>query len=226
MLEMFQNRHEAGLLLADTLRRHPVVSSAASERLLALSIPRGGVVVGAAVAKALDCEHDVIVVKKIGFPGQPEFAAGAVAEDGPPYLNSDVIAPYRSDSYFMHELNEQTTRTRLKIAQQISDFRQGRRLSLADRIAIVVDDGIATGETVKAAVRWLNAQPAANQPAGVIVAAPVCSPQAVFELRTLADVVFVLLPDNFHAVGQFYREFEQVGDDEVRRILVTPRQTA
>ncbi len=223
---MFQNRHEAGMLLADTLRRHPVISSAGNDSLLVLSIPRGGVVVGAAVAQALDCAHDVIVVKKIGFPGQPEFAAGAVAEDGPPYLNADVIAPYRGDPYFMRELTEQIARTQYRIAQQIADFRQGRRLALAHRVVMVVDDGVATGETVKAAVRWLNAQPADNRPSGVIVAVPVCSQQALFELRPLADVVYVLLPRNFHAVGQFYREFEQVSDDEVRRILVTPRQTA
>jgi putative phosphoribosyl transferase len=223
---MFQNRHEAGMLLAEALRRHPVISSAGSDTLLVLSIPRGGVVVGAAVAQALDCDHDVIVVKKIGFPGQLEFAAGAVAEDGAPYLNAHVVAPYRGDYYFMRELTEQIGATQYRIEQQIADFRQGRRLALAERIAVVVDDGIATGETVKAAARWLNAQPADNHPSEVVVAVPVCSRQALSELRLLADVVYVLLPDDFHAVGQFYREFEQVGDDEVRRILVTPRQTA
>jgi putative phosphoribosyl transferase len=223
---MFQNRHEAGLLLAEKLRHHPAISSAESDTLLVLSIPRGGVVVGAAVAQALDCDHDVIVVKKIGFPGQLEFAAGAVAEDGAPYLNAEVVVPYRDDPYFMRELTEQIAGTQYRIAQQITDFRQGRRLALAERIVMVVDDGVATGETVKAAVRWLNAQPAGNRPQRVIVAVPVCSQQALYELRSLADVVYVLLPDDFHAVGQFYREFEQVADDAVQRILVTPPQTA
>jgi putative phosphoribosyl transferase len=223
---MFQNRHEAGMLLADALWRHPAIRNTRSDTLLVLSIPRGGVVVGAAVAQALDCDHDLIVVKKIGFPGQPEFAAGAVAEDGAPYLNIDVIAPYRGDAYFMRELAGQIAGTEYRITQQITDFRQGGRLNLAARIVIVVDDGIATGETVKAAVRWLNAQPASNRPDRVMVGAPVCSRQALFELRPLADVVYVLLPDDFRAVGQFYRDFEQVDDDEVRRILVTARQTA
>jgi predicted phosphoribosyltransferase len=219
---VFQNRQEAGILLAGTLRAHPLVTQA-GRRLLALSIPRGGVVVGAAVAESLGCDHDVIVVKKIGFPGQTEFAAGAVAEDGPAYLNEEVVGPYRADSYFMRELNAQTASARLKIAQQIADFRQGRRLVVAGRTVIVIDDGIATGETAKAAVRWLHAR----HPDAVIVAAPVCSPQSFHELTQLgANVICVLTPRDFYAVGQFYREFEQVSDDEVRRILVRQRQSA
>jgi predicted phosphoribosyltransferase len=169
----------------------------------------------------------VIVVKKIGFPGQLEFAAGAMAEDGEALLNADVIAPYCYDPYFMHDLRYQIARTRAQIAYQISEFRQGRRLHLSNATIILVDDGIATGETVKAAVHWLRAQPASNFPESIIVAAPVCSPNTAADLRLLADeVICVAFPNNFRAVGQFYQRFDQTSDDEVKRILAEQRQKA
>jgi len=225
---MFANRYEAGLALGEALRYHLTMNGMRrATSLQVLSIPRGGVVVGGAVAEALGCDHDVIVVKKIGFPLQEEFAAGAMAENGEVYLNPDVVMPYGYDPQFMQKLGFQIRKTRAQIERYIAEFRQGRQLMLAERMVMVVDDGIATGETVKAAVRWLKAQPAGNQPRTILVAAPVGAPHTIYELTRLADEVICLyMPADFHAVGQFYHEFPQVDDAEVRHLLLGEPQMA
>jgi len=212
---LFVNRIEAGEKLADELLAESLVTTASKEKLLVLSIPRGGVVVGAAVAQILGCAHEVVVVKKIGFPGHEEMAIGALAEDGTVVLNQYVAGVSGLENY----IEQEKKRLAVQIAAYINKFRQGRALDLQDKILILVDDGVATGETMKAAVTWLKSKPAG--PKHVLVAVPVCSPPAASELTTIADkLVCVAIPQHFWAVGQFYWDFSQISDDEVVEYLL------
>jgi predicted phosphoribosyltransferase len=212
---MFTDRKEAGLQLARKLLLTPAIQQMDRTQLLVLSIPRGGVIVGQIVAQALGCQHNVVVVKKIGFPGSEELAVGAIAEDGPVVLNRPMLAEY---GLTMRDLERPIARTRAKVDRYIHLFRRGESLNLFGKTAILVDDGIATGETLKAAVRWVSTKASAT--ARIIVAAPVCSPGTAEEIAHLVDdVVCVLIPRDFFAVGQFYIHFEQVSDQEVLDIL-------
>lgn len=216
---LFLDRTDAGLRLAALLKSLPELKDAERGTLLVLSIPRGGVVIGKAVADALGCAHDVIIVKKIASPVSEELAVGAVAEDGAPALNRRSCVLY-GISRKLTDL--QVALAQAKVARYIALFRQGAPLHVQEKTILMVDDGIATGETVKAAVRWLKTAGAAH----VIVATPVCSPSAMRMLRRQADAVYALaVPADFAAVGQFYLRFEQVDDDEVIRLLKTIKST-
>lgn len=207
------DRNEAGEQLAARLLDDPLIKQATGTELQVLSIPRGGVVVGAAVAQALHCPHEVVAVKKIGFPGQAELAIGAMAEEGTLVFNPDLVGWLEpEDDYLMQAVD----RTKNQIDTYIQEFRQGRRLDIQAKLVILVDDGIATGETMKAAVVWARTQ----QPQHVLVAVPVCSPQAAKELEKLADkFVCLTIPEQFWAVGQFYWDFDQVSDTDVLSLM-------
>jgi predicted phosphoribosyltransferase len=185
--------------------------------LLVLSIPRGGVVVGDIVAQELGCAHDVVIVKKIGYPGHEELAIGAMAEDGESFLNEDMLNWYSLEE---NEVAAVVAFARDRIEHHVEKFRRGQRLDLAGKTVIITDDGIATGETMKAAIRWMRPKPEKPGAAQVIVAVPVCSKYTADELELLADeLVCLYIPDEFMAVSQFYWRFEQVSDDEVLAIL-------
>lgn len=223
---LFVDRTEAGESLAAQLLNEPLVQAASPDDLLVLSIPRGGVVVGAAIARGLNCAHDVVVVKKIGFPGQEELAIGAMAEDGTVVLNKQVtVWSELKDDY----VKQKEACVKAKIDTYISKFRWGRALNLRGKTVIVADDGIATGETMKAAINWMTSKAPSERPANVIVAVPVCSPLALNECAKLADrLVCLYVPRRFWAVGQFYWNFDQVSDEEVIRCLAyrqEPRTT-
>jgi predicted phosphoribosyltransferase len=213
----FENRAEAGKLLAARLCEVARIKQADQDELLVLSIPRGGVVVGIAVAQALGCAHDVVVVKKIGFPGHEEMAIGAVAEDGLVLLDKQTAGWYPvEDDYMTKEIAE----VKARVTAYIRKFRDGANLDVTSKIVIVVDDGVATGETMKAAVKWLKSIDDMRKPKEVIVAVPVCAPNAAIELEQMADEFICLaVPEYFWAVGQFYREFVQVSDREVLSLL-------
>lgn len=214
---IFLDRTEAGEKLAAVLREEPLVKEAAAAELLVLSIPRGGVIIGAEVAKALGCAHQVIVVKKIGFPGHKELAIGAMAEDGLVVLNRELSKYSRSEDDY---LTQEQRRLKAKIEAYIQKFRQGRPLDIHDKTVIVVDDGIATGETMKAAVLWLTSQEEPQRPKKVIVAVPVCSPRTAIEFEELVDrFISLSTPEHFWAVGQFYWNFDPVYDHEVVKYL-------
>jgi predicted phosphoribosyltransferase len=206
---LFDDRRQAGQRLAERLEpfkgRHDVV---------VLGLPRGGVPVAYEVARALGVSFDVFLVRKLGVPGHSELAMGALASGGVRVLNNDVVAWYGiPDSVIQAvaraEQAELDRRERL--------YRQGRPLvGLRDRIVILVDDGLATGSSMKAAVRAVRAY----TPAKVIVAVPVCSPQTQREFDGVADnVICVRAPERFNAVGQWYRDFAQITDHEVRELL-------
>jgi predicted phosphoribosyltransferase len=182
--------------------------------VVVLALPRGGVPVAYEVANALHVPLDVFSVRKLGVPGHPELAMGAIASGGVQVLNEDVLAWYRPsadtvDAVARVEMRELDRRERV--------YREGRPLVLVEgRTVILVDDGLATGSTMRAAVQAVRQLRAAR----VVVAAPVGAPDTCDVLRRLADdVVCVLTPDRFVAVGAWYRDFSETTDDEVRKLL-------
>ncbi len=197
----FRDRREAGRRLAGLL------AGEKGPRTTVLGLPRGGVVVAAEVARALGAPLDVLVVRKLGSPSMPEFALGAIAEGGVVYATRGSL----------RGLEEVLRRETAELERRVLRFRGGRPPpDLRGRTAILVDDGIATGSTVQAAVRAAR-QLGADR---VVVAAPVVAPQSAEALGEVADaVVFVDAPEPFLAVGAFYDDFTQVEDDEVARAL-------
>ena len=205
----FANRHEAGAELASRLSHYHGRSD-----VVVLALPRGGVPVAFEVAEALDAPLDIFVVRKLGMPGHPEFAIGAIASGGVRVLSEDVIRWYgipesAIDAVARQELAELERRER--------EYRQGRPLmDLRDRIAILVDDGLATGSSMRAAVQAVRT----HKPARVVVAVPVGAPGACEEFGDITDeTVCARMPEPFSAVGQWYRDFSQTTDDEVHALL-------
>lgn len=207
----FRNRSQAGQILADTLTERawtdPVV----------LGLARGGVPVAAEVARALHAPLRVTVARKIGAPGQPELALGAVTADGPPSYDPRLLAAFGLDE---SSLAEHCAREQDEARRREQRYHQDDPVPLAGREAVLVDDGLATGATARAAVRMLRQ----SSPREVVVAVPVGAPDAVAALEREADtVVCVLQPATFTAVGQWYADFRPTDDDEILDIL---RETA
>jgi predicted phosphoribosyltransferase len=210
----FLDRKEAGEELAAKLLDEPLIKEASKDELLVLSIPRGGVVIGAAVAQMLGCAHDVVVAKKIGFPGQEEAAIGAMAEDG-----TLVLDPWTRQE-FSEYIVQATKEARSRIEALIHKFRQGRVLDLHAKIIIIVDDGIATGETMRAVVTWMTLREPDQRPKKTLIAVPVCSPRTAKQFKKTVDKFICLIsPDFFWAISQFYLNFRQVSDEEVVELL-------
>lgn len=209
MARRFINRIEAGQMLAERLQNY-----AGREGVVVLGLPRGGVPVAAEIARSLGAPLDVIVVRKLGVPCQEELAMGAIAPGGVCVLNDELIDSLgiESDSIGAVRLKEQ------RELERREKLYRGHRpaLSLQGKIAIVVDDGIATGSTMHAAVVFLHQQ----RPARVVVAAPVIAPDTYRALTTSVDeVVAVIVPKELFSVGEWYDDFSATSDDEVRRVL-------
>jgi len=208
MVLRFRDRRDAGRRLATSLSAY-----AGRGDVVVLALPRGGVPVAYEVARALGAPLDVFLVRKLGLPGQEELAMGAIASGGVVEVNPEVVA-YGVPRAVIEEV---AARERLELERRERVFRAGRAPhELAGRVAIVVDDGLATGSTMRAAVRAMRAL----RPARVVVAVPVGSQASCDELRELADeVVCTRTPDPLHAVGLWYEDFEQTPDDEVVGLL-------
>jgi len=204
----FRDRSDAGHRLADLLSKRPM------DDVVVLGLPRGGVPVAYEVANALNAPLDVILVRKIGVPFRPELAMGAIGEDGVRIVNEEVV---RQLGVSATDFAVVETRERRELARRARVFRSRReRVSLAGRTALIVDDGIATGSTARAACQVARAQGAAK----VVVATPVASRGTVDRLRGDADEVAVLdSPEAFRAIGEFYDDFSQTTDDDVVRSL-------
>ena len=202
----YSDRRQAGQVLAGELSAH--------QGALILGIPRGGVVVGAVVAAALDGRLDVAVARKVGAPGNPELAMGAVGVDGVPLLDESIISAVgASQAEVASEVAAQTDEARRRLAVYRGDRPP---LDVAGQTVIVVDDGIATGATMKAVLYELGR----HQPSLLIAAVPCAPPSTIRELKALADeVVCPLQPEAFMSVGQWYRDFTQTADDEVLELL-------
>jgi putative phosphoribosyl transferase len=203
----FRDRADAGRVLAARLEHlraaHPLV----------MGLPRGGVPVAAEIAAALDAQLDVVLVRKIGAPDREELAVGAVGEDGVTVRNDVVL---RELGLTWDDLAGVIAREREEIRRRAASLRPGPRPDLRDRLVILVDDGIATGATVVAALRVLRDLGAAR----IVLAVPVAPPDSLRVLSPLADeIVCPATPRRFSAVGQWYDDFTQVPDDQVRKLL-------
>ena len=222
---MFLDRNEAGEHLAARLLDEPLVKEATRDELLVLSIPRGGVVVGAAMARILGCAHELVAVKKLGFPGQTELAIGAMAEDGVMVLSKQISSWYQPEEG--DYLTDEIARVKSRLEAYVQNLRQGRVLEVQSKIVIIVDDGVATGETMKAALIWILSRAPHRRPKKILVAVPVCSLRAARELTKLADAFICLAaPEGFRGVGQFYWDFDQVSDAEVMAYLAKNRASS
>src|SRR6266508_5694479 len=205
----YTDRHHAGRVLADAL-----ASRYAGPDLAILALPRGGVPVGFEVAMRLGAPLDVFVVRKLGMPGQEELAIGAVASGGVRVVNESLVAALRIPKSTIEAIAAIEER---ELARRERVYRAGRPpLDVSDRIAILVDDGLATGSTMRAAVAGLRQR----QPRRVVVGVPIAAPSTCEELaREVDDIVCTITPEPFLAVGQWYEHFSQTTDAEVRELL-------
>jgi len=214
---IFRDRQDAGIQLADRLKGYKHSGEA-----IVLALPRGGVVTGFEIAKVLDLPMDVLIVRKIGFPGQSEFGIGAVSETGTVVLNSAIISSYGvEDEYIQLEV----ARQKEEVERRLRIYRKGKRiLDLEGKKIILVDDGVATGATLKAAISALKKE----KIKGLIAAIPVSPPETAEELKGMVDEFICLnTPADFMAVGNYYDDFQQVPDEIVVEILeksVTPNK--
>jgi predicted phosphoribosyltransferase len=210
----FRDRSEAGQKLATQLMEY-----ANRPDVLVLALPRGGVPVGFEVARALHAPLDVFLVRKLGVPGHEELAMGAIATGGVRVLNHDVVRHLK----IPQEVIDAATADELReIERRERDYRGGRPPpEVRGCIAILVDDGLATGSTMHAAVAALRPQ----QPSRIVVAVPVASPDTCADFRgEVDDIVCLITPDPFYAVGLWYKDFSQTTDAEVRELLARAAQ--
>lgn len=206
---LFENRTDAGRQLAEALGAY-----AGRSDLIVLALPRGGVPVAYEVARALKAPLDLLIVRKLGTPGNPELAMGAIASGGASVLNRDVVSIYRiSDEV----IENAAAKERQELERRERLYRGDRPYpDIENRCIIVVDDGIATGATMRAGLAALRQR----NPSCIVVAVPLAPVDTVERLRAEVDeVVCLMTPEPFFAVGQGYRDFSQTTDDEVREIL-------
>lgn len=210
---IFYDRAHAGRLLAERLEH------LRTEDPVVLALPRGGVPVAREIAGALDAPLDVIIVRKLGCPDQPELGLGAIGENGVRVLNRAVVAATGATTA---EIDAVEARERVEIDRRRERYREGRpMIDIAGHTVIVVDDGIATGGSARAALRVARAQGARR----IVLAVPVAPPTSLTELNADADEIVVLdAPANLVAVGGWYQDFRQVSDHEVVRLLAEPRR--
>ena len=207
---MFRNRVDAGRHLARVVRG----AGLAGDRTVVLGLPRGGVPVAAEVGLVLGAPLDVIVVRKLGVPFQPELAMGAVGEDGVRVENKEAVG---SSAVSAVEFEAIEQRERGELNRRAARYREARpRLDLEGRCAVIVDDGIATGSTARAACRVARAQGASR----IVLAVPVAPAATVSALQDVCDdMLCVANPEPFFAVGEWYRDFTPTSDDEVNELL-------
>jgi putative phosphoribosyl transferase len=205
----FRDRVDAGRQLADRLTR------LADEEPVVVGLPRGGVPVATEIARELKAPLDIVLVRKVGAPHRSELAVGAVGEDGVTVRNRGILDEL---GLSWEDLEEQVRRERAEVIRRAHSLRPNRpRVELTDRTVIIVDDGIATGSTVVAAMRVVRSLGARR----IVLAVPVAPADTLAQLSELADeVVCLLTPARFRAVGQWYSDFRQVPDDEVRALLL------
>ena len=216
MTRLFRDRTQAGRLLADELKRYRH-----RENVLVLALPRGGVPVGFEVAQALHAPLDVFVVRKLGLPGHEELAMGAIASGGVRVLNEEVV----------NKLRISETTIEAVAAKEKEELKRRELLYRGHNVPpdihrntiILVDDGIATGSTMRAAIAAIKQQ----KPARLVIAVPTGAPSSCAEIEPLVDeLVCLMMPRDFYAVGQWYENFSQTSDEEVARLLEESRHAS
>ena len=206
---IFRDRTEAGQILASKLTKY--VNQVDT---VILALPRGGVPVAYEIGKELGLPIDIFVVRKLGVPGHEELAMGAIASGGVRHINRDVVDQLGIDS----ETIEAASRREQKEIERREELYRGQRppLDVRDKTVILVDDGLATGSTMRAAIAALRQ----HRPARIVVAVPTAAPQTCSEIADEVDeIICAATPETFYAVGQWYQEFSQTTDDEVRELL-------
>lgn len=213
-VDLYRDRAEAGRRLAERLDGY-----AGRSDVVVLALPRGGVPVGREVADALGVPLDVLVVRKLGAPSQPELALGAVATGGVRILNQRLLREVRVPEDVLEEV---TARERRELERREAAYREDREpVPVGGRTVIVVDDGVATGSTLRAAVASLRER----GPARIVVAVPVAAAETAAALEEEVDeLVCPLTPEAFFGISEWYRRFDQVPDEEVRRLLAGARR--
>lgn len=208
-MQLFADRADAGRQLAEALAAY-----AGNPHVVVLALPRGGVPIGYEVARRLHAPLDVYIVRKLGVPGHEELAMGALASDGTCVVDEELIESLQVDEAALDEVVQREVG---ELRRREIAYREARpKLDIAGKVVIVVDDGLATGASMRAAAAALRAR----NPAAIIAAVPVAAPRTCASLENVADrVVCVYTPEPFHAVGLYYQNFEQTSDDEVRRLL-------
>jgi putative phosphoribosyl transferase len=205
----FRDRREAGQLLGEQLSPYK-----GRDDVIVLALPRGGVPVAFEIAQQLNAPLDIFVVRKLGVPWHPELAMGAIAGDGVEVLNGDVITAYKIPPHVIRAVAERESE---ELKRRVTQYRGDRPFPrLAGVTVILVDDGLATGSTMRAAIEAVRHE----DPRAIVVAVPVAAGSTCRELRTqVDDVVCLRTPSDFSAVGLWYQDFSQTTDEEVRRLL-------
>jgi predicted phosphoribosyltransferase len=213
-MQPFRDRHEAGRMLAAKLTQYTNDPDS-----IVLALPRGGIPVGYEIARLLNIPLDVFVVRKLGVPGHEELAMGAIASGGTGVINSEVVRNIPISGPQIHDV---MNREQQELARREQTYRQQRpAFNVAGQHVILVDDGMATGSTMRAAATALHQQ----KPATIIVAIPVASPQACDLLQPDVDeIVCALMPAQFESIGSWYRNFDQLTDETVQHLLQQARQ--
>jgi predicted phosphoribosyltransferase len=206
---IFKDRQQAGEKLAAALTKYR------AKKPLILGIPRGGIIVAYEIAKALNAPLDIIVARKLASPSQPEYAIGAIAPGGIKILNSEAVQYFGLDK---HDLDEIITQEKQELERRMQIYRAGKKaLNVKNKTVIIVDDGLATGLTAKAAVRSVKALGARE----VILAVPVAAADTAADIcQEVDELICLSTPSYFGAVGQFYKNFPQTTDEEVSDILI------
>jgi predicted phosphoribosyltransferase len=214
MERAFPNRAEAGRVIAEKLIKY-----AGRDDVIVLGLPRGGVPVAYEVAQRLGVPLDVFIVRKLGVPGFEELAAGAIASGGVRVLNEDVVRALPDAD---EAIESMTARETAELERREQNYRDGRLApELRGRVVILVDDGLATGATMRAAVKALRQRGVAK----IVVAVPVGPPETCREFEEEADeIICAIVPEFFQAVGQYYEDFSQTSDEEVRDLLARAAQ--
>lgn len=205
----YKNRAEAGKILASELSSYRNMRD-----IVVLALPRGGVPVAAEIAYYLNLPLNIFLVRKLGVPNHEEVAMGAIAEGNICILNNDLIEQLKINN---EQIQKVIYQEKQELARRLQLYRQNKKLpSLQQKTIILVDDGIATGASIKAAITALRLL----QPKEIILAAPVASKESIFALSSLVNLIICpLLPDNFYGVGQWYEDFTQTTDEEVTHLL-------
>ena len=203
---MLKNRKEAGKKLAEK-----IILIVQREDVIVLAIPRGGVIIGEEISKKLGCSLDIIISKKITPISSSEYAIGAITHDGTIYRGPNWDR-FSLEPGFEEEISKKKT----EVKRRIEEYRGNSDYEFGNKTVILVDDGIATGSTIFVLLKWLSHRKVTR----IILAVPVIPASIFEEMKTLiCDIVALEIPSEFHAVGQFYQEFEQVSDREVKTIL-------
>lgn len=214
MATPYADRHQAGKILADELKDY-----ADESQVIVLALPRGGVPVGAIIAEALDAPLDVILVRKLGLPGHEELAMGAIATGNARVMNDDVLRFERVSESAIERVVE---KERKELERREKTYRGDRPLpDLEGRTVILVDDGLATGATMRAAIQVVRQQ----SPGKIVMAVPVAPRDTLEKMREEADeVVCPSVPSSFMGIGQWYQDFGQTSDQEVKDLLEQARR--